>query len=227
MTDLKPCPFCGEEPCITDVRMQGYEFFVGCYNDDCLMRPRSDMHDTKAGVVLAWNRRAQPAQAVASDQSIRDALTNLLDLIDTAGLINLSKGVQLGATSWYVKASDAVALAKQVLSVDSEPVQAVEPAECGSYAINHHSHGRDGSDGDLCDVCYWRKRATPPDRTLVPVEQIKTTLQSMRNICTMEGMAANGQMSQAAVDYCAQMCNYVTEIDAAIAALSSDPSMTS
>lgn len=30
---------------------------------------------------------------------------------------------------------------------------------CGSYAINHHSHGRDGSDGDLCDVCYWRKRA--------------------------------------------------------------------
>lgn len=30
---------------------------------------------------------------------------------------------------------------------------------CGSYAINHHSHGRDGSDGDLCDVCYWRSRA--------------------------------------------------------------------
>lgn len=30
---------------------------------------------------------------------------------------------------------------------------------CGSHAINHHLHGRDGSDGDLCDVCYWRKRA--------------------------------------------------------------------
>ena len=30
---------------------------------------------------------------------------------------------------------------------------------CGSYAINHHAHGRDGSDGHLCDVCYWRKRA--------------------------------------------------------------------
>jgi hypothetical protein len=30
---------------------------------------------------------------------------------------------------------------------------------CGSYAINHHCHGRDGSDPDLCDVCYWRKRA--------------------------------------------------------------------
>jgi len=30
---------------------------------------------------------------------------------------------------------------------------------CGSYAINHNHHGRDGSDPDLCDVCYWRKRA--------------------------------------------------------------------
>ena len=30
---------------------------------------------------------------------------------------------------------------------------------CGSYAINHHLHGRDGSDPDVCDVCYWRKRS--------------------------------------------------------------------
>lgn len=30
---------------------------------------------------------------------------------------------------------------------------------CGSMAINHQCHGRDGSDPDLCDVCYWRKRA--------------------------------------------------------------------
>jgi len=31
--------------------------------------------------------------------------------------------------------------------------------KCGSYAINEHLHGRDGSDSDLCDVCYWRKRS--------------------------------------------------------------------
>ena len=30
---------------------------------------------------------------------------------------------------------------------------------CGSLAINHGLHGRDGTDPDLCDVCYWRKRA--------------------------------------------------------------------
>lgn len=30
---------------------------------------------------------------------------------------------------------------------------------CGSHAINHHHHGRDGSRPDLCDVCYWRAKA--------------------------------------------------------------------
>src|SRR3990167_508111 len=36
---------------------------------------------------------------------------------------------------------------------------------CGSYAINHNHHGRDGSDPDLCDVCYWRKRAENMSRS--------------------------------------------------------------
>jgi hypothetical protein len=35
----------------------------------------------------------------------------------------------------------------------------VKKCECGSYAINDYLHGRDGTDSDLCDVCYWRKRA--------------------------------------------------------------------
>ena len=31
---------------------------------------------------------------------------------------------------------------------------------CHSHAINEHLHGRFvGNDGELCDVCYWRKRA--------------------------------------------------------------------
>ena len=31
-------------------------------------------------------------------------------------------------------------------------------SRCGSFAINHHLHGRDKDHRDLCDVCYWRKR---------------------------------------------------------------------
>lgn len=41
--------------------------------------------------------------------------------------------------------------------------------ECGSYAINHHCHGRDGSDKDLCDVCYWRSRS---DALLTALEDL-------------------------------------------------------
>ncbi len=48
---------------------------------------------------------------------------------------------------------------------------------CRSYAINLHAHGRewDPTDADLCDVCYWRKRAesalAPPEGyVVVPVD---------------------------------------------------------
>ena len=30
---------------------------------------------------------------------------------------------------------------------------------CGSNAINPHLYGRNNTDLDLCDVCYWKKRA--------------------------------------------------------------------
>lgn len=43
--------------------------------------------------------------------------------------------------------------------------------KCGSYAINPHLHGRDGTDLDLCDVCYWRKR----------VQQLKAGIHSSLN----------------------------------------------
>lgn len=45
--------------------------------------------------------------------------------------------------------------------------------KCGSHAINHHRHGRDGSDPDLCDVCYWRKRVAvwqPIETALPPMD---------------------------------------------------------
>ena len=37
---------------------------------------------------------------------------------------------------------------------------------CGSYAINPRHHGRDDTDLDLCDVCFWRKRAEDWKRLL-------------------------------------------------------------
>ena len=46
----------------------------------------------------------------------------------------------------------------------------VQCVKCGSHAINHHLHGRDGCDGDLCDVCYWRKRAMALEGVKLPCD---------------------------------------------------------
>jgi len=42
---------------------------------------------------------------------------------------------------------------------------------CRSYAINPHLHGRDDSDKDLCDVCYWRKRAEAAGNLLAVIHR--------------------------------------------------------
>lgn len=52
--------------------------------------------------------------------------------------------------------------ARLALAKESAPKPASRCATsgCGSYAINPGQSGRDNtSDLDLCDVCYWRKRA--------------------------------------------------------------------
>ena len=44
-----------------------------------------------------------------------------------------------------------------------------ECTRCGSFAINPSNHGRDKTDLNLCDVCYWRKRAEAADEIKLPV----------------------------------------------------------
>lgn len=46
----------------------------------------------------------------------------------------------------------------------------MKQCKCGSWAINLHLHGRDGSDDDLCDVCYWSTRAERLTRELAELK---------------------------------------------------------
>jgi len=59
----------------------------------------------------------------------------------------------------------------------------MQQCKCGSFAINHNHHGRDGSDPDLCDVCYWRKRAVPAELVqLVELLHRMIALHEYRNV---------------------------------------------
>lgn len=49
---------------------------------------------------------------------------------------------------------------------------------CGSRAINHSQHGRDGTDQDLCDVCYWRGRN---DDRVEEIVRLRAEIGGLRN----------------------------------------------
>jgi hypothetical protein len=57
-----------------------------------------------------------------------EALKGLVEVIEAAGLINLSNGVQLGPTVWFVKASDAIAYGKGVIAEAEAAVAQAETA---------------------------------------------------------------------------------------------------
>ena len=57
-----------------------------------------------------------PNIVAAAAPNMLEALRGLVEIIDAAGLLNLSNGVQLGQTSWYVKASDHMEAARAAIA---------------------------------------------------------------------------------------------------------------
>lgn len=64
----------------------------------------------------AYIADAQAAFDAAGVGELVEALNDLVVVIKAAGLANLSNGVQLGQTAWFVKASDAMTSAKSALT---------------------------------------------------------------------------------------------------------------
>lgn len=54
--ELKPCPFCGEQPQIFDLKDGRY--IVECVNPDCDVYPYTSIHYDEQEAIAAWNRRA-------------------------------------------------------------------------------------------------------------------------------------------------------------------------
>ena len=58
-SELLPCPFCGEQASLTNVRMSDQEFRIGCYNELC-WRPGTDYYSCKETLIKLWNTRTAP-----------------------------------------------------------------------------------------------------------------------------------------------------------------------
>ena len=71
--------------------------------------------DTKRQTRVLTPDEAAYAKRLAGED-LYFALKRTWEVIDAAGLLNLTRGVQLGQTSWYVKATDARALAMQAMT---------------------------------------------------------------------------------------------------------------
>jgi hypothetical protein len=71
--------------------------------------------NTAIGGSGAQQQRAN-ARLVAAAPALFDALQETWRVLRAAGLSNLTRGVQLGQTSWYVKASNAEAMADAALA---------------------------------------------------------------------------------------------------------------
>ncbi len=76
LPDLLPCPFCGKDAALTNVRMANHTFRVGCYNEFCGVRSTTDYYgsrtqpSTAQEAIEAWNTRAEDTAALR--QRIRE-----------------------------------------------------------------------------------------------------------------------------------------------------------
>lgn len=68
---LLPCPFCGGKATLTNVRMSGHIFKVGCYNELC-WRPGTDGFDREDHATAAWNSR--PALSEVHPEGAQESL---------------------------------------------------------------------------------------------------------------------------------------------------------
>ena len=56
MTELKPCPFCGEKPTV-EFEQRILKYWICCKNEKCRIQPSTDAHTYIGVVIREWNRR--------------------------------------------------------------------------------------------------------------------------------------------------------------------------
>lgn len=63
-----------------------------------------------------WETAEEVRRKLAAHDDLLAALKGLVGIIDSAGLQNLTNGVELGPTVWFVKASEAMEFARDAIA---------------------------------------------------------------------------------------------------------------
>lgn len=63
VTQLKPCPFCGEKPTLLHPDEEGEDYVIGCYNKCCGFSYERARDTDKQKVIDAWNTRSYEQEA--------------------------------------------------------------------------------------------------------------------------------------------------------------------
>lgn len=101
-------------------------------------------------------------------RELHEALQPLIEIIDKAGLLNLSNGVQLGQTSWYVKANDRLEFARSALAsplpedTRDEQAQQMMPVYVRDTTISVNGTAASGTEPILIDFIA-QPQAEPPE----------------------------------------------------------------
>jgi hypothetical protein len=143
---------------------------------ECLDRAEkaeAALASANAEIERAWRSNNVNVEALGVAQrevaDLRDHLGACVRLVDAAGLLNLSRGVQLGATSWYVKASDAFNAARAAL----KPQPATGLVVCEHCPDHPHPLNDDGT------KCKFPRPAPAAETGKAPAPDLLTLLRDL------------------------------------------------
>ena len=106
MSELKPCPFCKCQPSLEEVERQNGQTSIEYVCDGCNANPSTGYVQNEQQSRFDWNYRPIERDFEAKLAGLIEAAGDAVEIIDKAGLLHLSNGVQLGQTVWYVKATE-------------------------------------------------------------------------------------------------------------------------
>lgn len=94
LEELKPCPFCGGEPCVKEWTVGSHDQIkIWCDSGECEVYP--SVFGNKIAKIEAWNNRSTLPVERGVLEDVREALAQIKAALDSANNF-ISNGIELG-----------------------------------------------------------------------------------------------------------------------------------